>query len=147
MPPIFLDTDILLDVFAERHPFYKNAARVLTLIEKRHITGCTSSLIFANLYYIIRKLRSREAAVTHLRKLQALVTVLAVDERSIHFALNSAFADFEDAIQYYTAKQHHIKYLITRNTKDYKAADKTILTICTAEDYLKLWVASKNSEP
>ena len=70
------------------------------------------------------------------------MTVLAVDERSIDFALNSNFTDFEDAIQYYTARQHHIKYLLTRNTKDYKAADKNIITICTATDYLNLWKAS-----
>lgn len=142
MSPIFLDTDILLDVFAERKPFYGDAAAVLTLIEERHITGYTSSLIFANLFYILRRLRSREAAITHLRKLHALVSILAVDERSIEFALHSSFADFEDAIQYYTAKQHHIKYLITRNTKDFKPADKKIMTVCTAEDYLKLWKAS-----
>ncbi len=142
MSPIFLDTDILLDVFAGRVPFYTDAARVLTLIEERHITGCTSSLIFSNLYYILRKLRSREAAIKHLRKLSLLVTVLAVDHRGINFALNSDFTDFEDAIQYHTAKQHHITYLVTRNIKDYKAADKTVMTIVTAEEYLKLWEAS-----
>lgn len=142
MSPIFLDTDIILDVFAQREPFYKAAARVLTLIEERQIAGYTSSLIFANLFYILRKLSSREAALTHLRQLHSLVTVLAVDERTIDFALNSAFTDFEDAIQYSTAKQHHIKYLLTRNITDYNAADTTVMTICTAEDYLQFWKAS-----
>ncbi len=146
MSSIFLDTDIILDVFAERHPFHEKAARVLTLIEERRITGCTSSLIFSNLYYILRRLRTREIAITNLRKLRSLIDILPVDERSIEFALNSSFTDFEDAIQYYAAKQHHISYLITRNIKDYKAADKKIITVCTAEDYLKLLDASAISE-
>jgi predicted nucleic acid-binding protein len=142
MSPIFLDTDILLDVFAQRDPFYADAARLLTLVEERQVTGCTSSLMFANLFYILRKLTSKEAALIHLRQLSSLVTILAVDERHIHFALTSAFTDFEDAIQYSTAKQHHIKYLVTRNITDYQAADTTIMTICTAEEYLQYWKAS-----
>lgn len=142
MSPIFLDTDIILDVFAKRDPFYEQAAGVLTLIEHRDIIGCTSSLIFSNLYYILRRLRSREVAIASLRKLHSLVDILAVDERGIAFALNSAFTDFEDAIQYHTATQHQIAYLITRNIKDYKAADKKDITVCTAEEYLTLWHAT-----
>lgn len=111
MSPIFLDTDIILDVFAQREPFYKAAASVLTLIEERQITGYTSSLIFANLFYILRKLSSREATLTHLRQLHSLVTVLAVDERNIDFALNSAFTDFEDAIQYFYGKTESYQLL------------------------------------
>ncbi|MCP4666098.1 MAG: PIN domain-containing protein [Deltaproteobacteria bacterium] len=143
MSPIFLDSDIILDVFAKRHPFYEQAARVLTLAETQQIRGCTSSLIFANLYYILRRLKNREIAVSYLRKLQTLVEILAVDAHSIVFSLNSAFPDVEDAIQYFTAKQHHIAYLITRNIKDYKAAEKNVMRVCTAEEYLQLWDAAK----
>jgi predicted nucleic acid-binding protein len=145
MSPIFLDADILLDVFAERRPFYRDAARILSLVEERQIEGCTSALIFAHLYYIIRKLRSRDIALTHLRKLHSLITVLPVDERSIDYALNSAMADFEDAIQFHTAKHHHIKYIITRNTKDYKPERKSNITISTADDYLMLWKSKSNT--
>ncbi len=143
MSPIFLDSDIILDVFAERHPFYDKAARVLTLVETRQIRGCTSSLVFSNLYYILRRLQNRTMAVTHLRKLQAFVDIFAVDEQCIVSALNSAFTDFEDAIQYHTAKQHHISYLITRNIKDYTTVKRRVMRVCTAEEYLQLWQAAK----
>ena len=146
MSPIFLDTDILLDVFAQREPFYGDSASVLTLVEEHHIIGCTSSLIFANLYDILRRLRSRDAAITYLRKLHTLVTVLAVDARTIDFALHSGFTDFEDAIQYHTAIQHQLTYLITRNITDYQAADQTKINICTPTEYLSLWNASLNRQ-
>ncbi len=145
MSPIFLDTDILIDVFAKREPFYHDSAQVLTLVEEQHIVGCTSSLIFANLFYMLRRLRSRDAAMTSLRKLQSLVTVLAVDGRGIDLALSSRFTDFEDAIQYHTAIQHQLAYLITRNTADYKTADQTKITICTPTEYLSLWKASRDN--
>lgn len=132
---VFLDTDIIMDVFAERHPFYEKAAAILTLIDEQQIGGCTSSLIFSNLYYVLRRLRSREIAIFSLRKLHDLLDVLAVNDRDVAFALHSEFTDFEDGIQYHTAIRHHIPYLITRNIKDYKAADETRITVCTPDDF------------
>jgi hypothetical protein len=62
------------------------------------------------------------------------VTVLAVDDKIIGLALNSAFSDFEDAIQYHTALEHNIPMLLTRNLKDYRHSE---ITVMTAESYLK----------
>lgn len=142
MNSLFLDTDIILDVLAERQPFYHDSARVLTLVEERHLIGSTSSLIFANLYYILRRLRSRDAALTYLHKLRSLITVLPVDAQTIDEALHAAFTDFEDAIQYHTAIRHQSRYLLTRNTDDYQSADPDKITICTPREYLVLWNAS-----
>jgi predicted nucleic acid-binding protein len=142
MTPIFLDANIFLDVFSHRSPWYYHAARVLSLVETHQITGCTTSLNFSNLFYIIRKERSHEVAMTHLRQLASFISVLAVDEQIVRSALHSAFTDFEDAIQYYTATQYGIAYLLTRNTKDYKMVDTHIIQAMTAEEYLDLWDAS-----
>lgn len=145
MSPIFLDADIILDVFAERRPFYENAAKLMTFIERKTIVGCTSSLIFSNLYYILRRQKGRNAAISSLRRLHGLIHTLPVDERDVSFALDSSFTDFEDAIQYHAATRHHVTHLITRNLKDYKAVDKRLLSVCTAEDYLKFREASTHS--
>ncbi|MCP4372422.1 MAG: PIN domain-containing protein, partial [Deltaproteobacteria bacterium] len=120
---IFLDSDIILDVFAKREPFYFPAARLFTLIEQKKVAACTSPLVFSNLHYILRRLLSKDAAILHLRTLKTFVSILPVDEQILDLALNSSFSDFEDAIQYYTAKRHNVRSLITRNTKDYPAKD------------------------
>jgi predicted nucleic acid-binding protein len=142
MTSIFLDTNIFLDVFSQRIPFYPYSARVLTLVEQQQIVGYTSSLNFSNLFYILRKQRSRDAALTYLRQLASFIKILAVDEQVITQALHSPFKDFEDAIQYYTAKSQHISCLITRNTKDYASVDRKIMQVVTPEEYLQLWKAS-----
>jgi len=49
-------------------------------------------------------------------------------------ALNSDFSDFEDAIQYFVAIENKIQVLITRNLKDYKTAN---ISIMTAEQFNK----------
>ena len=75
-------------------------------------------------------------SLTNLKYLKSLVDILPVDQNTIEFALNSSFNDFEDAIQYYCAEQNGLKYLITRNKKDYKKAKINILD---AQEYLSMW--------
>ncbi|SLM29354.1 PilT protein domain protein [Desulfamplus magnetovallimortis] len=145
MTLLFLDTDIIMDVFAERDPFYDAAAALLTIIENKQVFGCTSSLIFSNLYYVLRRLRDKTIAIRSLKKLYGLLHILPVEKKNIEFALQSDFTDFEDAIQYHTAVQNGVTHLITRNIKDYKAADRSIVTICTADDYIKIRDASQNT--
>lgn len=135
MLKIFIDSDIILDLFAKREPFFIHAAQLFTLIDQRKVMAHTSPLVFANLHYILRKLKSNEQALQHLRKLKSLVKILPIDEKVIELSLNSKFNDFEDSIQYYTTKATDIKFLITRNKKDYKKAD---ITVCTAEEFLKM---------
>lgn len=133
MERLYIDTDIILDLLMERNPHYVYSAKLFSLIEQGKIEGYVSSLIFSNLFYIIRKLRSNQKAIESLKKLKLLLKVLAVDEKIIELALNSNFKDFEDAIQYYATLQNGIGILITRNKEDYKKSD---IILFTAEEYL-----------
>jgi len=135
MDKIFIDTDIILDLIQQREPFYGDAVRLFSLIEEKKIVGYVSPLIFANLYYILRKADSKTFAVQTLMRLKAIVRVLAIDEKIIELALSSGFRDFEDAIQYYAALGAKLKYLITRNKADYKESG---IIVCTAREYLTI---------
>ena len=138
MHRIFIDTDIILDVFAQREPFYVSAAKLFTLIDRNEIIGYSSPIVFTNIHYILSRLTSKASARSNLRKLKSMIIVLPIDEKTIELALNSDFHDFEDALQYHTAKSHDIKFLITRNKRDYK---KSKISVCTAEEYLKIWAS------
>ena len=122
MDKIFVDSDIILDVIQERE-FYKEAVELFTLIEENKVKGFVSPLIFANLYYILRKYEDNEFARKVLIRLKALFNIVTINEKTIELALSSEFKDFEDAIQYYSALESDINYLITRNKKDYKDLD------------------------
>jgi len=130
---VFIDTDIILDLLTKREPFYPHAARLFSRVETKKLKACVSSLIFANLFYILRKETSAPTAIAILKKLRQLVTVLPVDDKIIAQSLDSGFSDFEDAIQYHTALSKGINYLLTRNVKDYR---KPVITVCTAEEFL-----------
>lgn len=62
-----------------------------------------------------------------------LVEVLPLDNKIIDLAQTSDLKDFEDAIQFFTAIEHHADIIITRNKKDFK---KQNLPILTAKEYL-----------
>lgn len=130
--PVFVDTDIVLDLLARREPFYNAAARLFSLAETGSISLAVSSLTFANLFYIIRKQASAKHAHEVLRNFKQLVTVLSVDDAVIEQALKAGFTDFEDAIQYYTALGAGCSTLLTRNGRHYRKAE---IAVFTAEAY------------
>ena len=143
MEKIFIDSDIILDLFAKRDPFYQDAADLFALAEKGKVKAHVSPIIIANLYYVLRKLRNKEQALRTLHKLKLLVKILPVNEKIIEMALTSEFKDFEDAIEYYTAKEGGITSLITRNIKDYKRAS---ISIMTAGEYLDQFSSRNNQD-
>ena len=130
---IFIDSDIILDLLCKREPFYSFAAEVFTLGDTKKIELVTTSLVFANVFYILRKLLGIEKAKELLRKLRIIISVVSVDEKVVDLALNSKFTDFEDGLQYFTARENDIKIILTRNVKDYKEKE---LLIQTPEEYL-----------
>ena len=132
---VFVDTDIIYDLLAKRDPFYLAAAQLFTLADEGKVQIYISALSLANLHYLISKQRTEEEAKEILRKFKVLVHVAPLNDKIIDLALNSEFSDFEDAIQYYSALQNEIEVLLTRNLKDYR---KVQITVLTAKDFISL---------
>ena len=57
------------------------------------------------------------------------------NEKSIRYAVDLHWSDFEDSVQYSVAKQSHVKAIITRNTKDYSQSQ---IPVYTPVEFLKL---------
>ncbi len=134
MKKVFVDTDIVYDLFSRREPFYEFSARLFTKADRKQVKIYVSSLTFANLNYLLSSLKSEKESRRILSRFKVLVNIVSVDDKIIELALNSEFKDFEDAIQYYCAIESKIKSLITRNLKDYKHAK---ISVMTAEQYVK----------
>ena len=128
MNKVFVDTDVILDLLAERVSFFHFSAVLFTFAEMKKLELYTSPLVLANTFYILRKQLGNNEARNALRKLRILLHVVDSSESIIDKALNSDFADFEDAIQYYTALAHEITVILTRNLRDYKNASVIVQT-------------------
>ncbi len=134
-PNLYLDTNIVLDLLSKREAFYLSASQLFTLADKKQVNLFVSSLSFSIIHFILSKQIGNEKAKEVLRNFKVLVTVLSVDDKIIELALNSHFPDFEDAIQYYCAIENNIEIIITRNIKDYK---KSQISVMTADEFLKI---------
>lgn len=132
---VFVDTDIIYDLLAKRDPHYLAAAKLFTLSDEEKIQISISALSIANIHYLISKQLSSEQAKQILRKFRLLVHIVPLNEKIIDLALNSKFNDFEDAIQYYCATENECDILLTRNLRDYKKAQ---ITVMTALDFINL---------
>ena len=128
MNKLFVDTDVILDLLGQRIPHFHFSAVLFTFAEMKKLELYTSPLILANTVYILRKQLGNDEAKKALRKLRILMHIIDSSEAVVDKALNSDFSDFEDAIQYYTALEHGISVILTRNLRDYKNASVIVQT-------------------
>lgn len=134
MDSVLIDTDVIIDFFLDREPFSDFATEVLSLCERKEITGYVTPVIISNTYYILRTTAKHEKVIEKLRLLMSILDVLSMDKKIIEHALNSNFKDFEDALQNFAAEQNQkVKVVLTRNLKDYK---NSALSVMTPESYL-----------
>jgi predicted nucleic acid-binding protein len=130
---VLCDSNFVLDIFLKRDPFYTPAAILFSKIEEKKICGYLCALSFPTLFYILAKELRRQQAMQILEKLRIVFRVATVDEKVIDLSLVSGFADFEDAVQYYSAVQAPVDCLVTRNKSDYP---KDQLAILSPEEFL-----------
>lgn len=131
-PKVFLDTNILLDLFLER-PGFEDAARVLQAGEDGRIELFCSFLTMANLAFILRKTVPSARLVPSLWQIRSLMKVLPMDDAQLSEACQIDGRDFEDILQAVCAQKGGCTHIVTRNAADFSFSP---LTVCTPEELL-----------
>ncbi len=135
MKNLFIDTNIVIDLLAKREPFYYDAATLFSMADKKQIQLSVSSLTIANTNYILLRQMDGIKSKEILKKLKLLVKILPLDAHIVELALNdAAFSDFEDGLQYFTAKENGQDLIITRNLKDFR---NSLLPTMSAKEYVE----------
>jgi predicted nucleic acid-binding protein len=135
MENVLIDTDVILDFFFDRKPFSDDASQILNLCEKGLVKGFVTSVIISNIYYLLRKTANQRNVIDSLKILMNFIDICNIDKDTILSAMNSDFKDFEDALQNFSAQNDsRISIIITRNTKDFKLSE---LSVMTPEIFLK----------
>jgi predicted nucleic acid-binding protein len=132
---LFLDTNIVIDFLTDRKPFSSEAAKLFDFSEKGEIKLYLSAVSYNNIYYVVKKLSSHKETIKILSSLEEMTEIIDTTSSTIKSALNSKFSDFEDALQYYTAKLNtNINGIVTRNGSDFK---HSLISIFTPEEAIK----------
>jgi predicted nucleic acid-binding protein len=119
---VFFDTNVLLDVILEREPFVEESEKVWYLAGCGKIRGSVSIMSFPNIYYVVRKVRGAEGARSMMTLLRDTFTAVPLDEQILNQAMDAKFSDFEDAIQYFSARRADAECLLTRNVDHFPAS-------------------------
>lgn len=133
MERILVDTNVVLDLLGKREKYLREAQELFTLGDRGDVQLFVSALTIANTYYILSQQLKLPDVHKVIRQFKILVDILPVDDKIIELSLDSGFVDFEDAIQYYSALEHEIGLIITRNQSDFKLSSIPVLS---AKEYL-----------
>ena len=115
----FFDTNVLLDVLANREPFAQDSKAALSLATTHGNVAVASVLSFWNLAYLLRKLLPESARRETLRNLSNLVRPEEVSADDLTEAFDSPCPDFEDAVQIACARATGADVIVTRDTEDF----------------------------
>ncbi len=128
MKKVFVDTNIIIDLIADRRPFSKFAIEIFKMAEEKKLRLYTSSHSIATTHYLLKKYINEKELREVIYSLLDYMQLIAVDIDVIKKGLKSKHKDFEDAIQINCAYAvENLDCIVTRNIKDFKGAEVQIL--------------------
>ena len=134
---LFLDTNILIDITANRTPFSNWAIKIFKDAKRNKWQLYTSKISILTCYYILEKHIGNTHAKRIIKILLNRLNIKDITKRDLLNALSSKFNDYEDAVQHECAKLcDNLDYIITRNKKDFKYS---IIKVLSSEElYLEI---------
>lgn len=132
---VLLDVNVILDFVLQRGGF-ESADKILEWVELGKIRAYTTTSILHLTAYWLNKEYSSWQTKEILLSLVAEIQVIDLGHDATINALHSQMEDIEDSLQYYTALQHRLDYVITRDQELIKSAIP-VLPACTPEEFIK----------
>ena len=119
---LLIDTNIIIDYLADRAPFAAYAEKVIDLCATGEAEGMLTANSATDIYYIIRKVAGRDAALRHMKALFDVLGITDVGRGDILHAMEMDMQDFEDALAAVCAKRASADFIVTRDGKGFKDA-------------------------
>lgn len=120
MTRIFLDANILIAVLNKEYPLFSKAARILSLTENKRFEVFTSPLCLAIAFYFSGKKSGENEARKKISLLSSKLSICNMNAQAVMQTINNPkIHDFEDGLQYHSAKDAGCKVIVTENMSDF----------------------------
>jgi predicted nucleic acid-binding protein len=136
---ILVDTNVLMDIFTRRQPFYTPSAGVWAAVESKVLDGLIAAHSVTTLFYLVERHTNHQQAILAISDLLRVFRVAPVDQKILLQAMALNWRDFEDAVQVCAAIEAGGHYIITRNATGLAGAG---LPVLSPADMLQLLNAS-----
>ncbi|NES41670.1 PIN domain-containing protein [Moorena sp. SIO2C4] len=127
MRRVLFDSDVLLDVLAQRQPFVVASAQALNTVTQEDLEGYVSGHAITNIFYILRRQVGSDVARRLLSTLLQRIQVASITDQVIRAALQSSMTDFEDAVTSEAALALGLDLIVTRNISDFVSSSVPVM--------------------
>ncbi len=124
---ILFDTNIVLDLLLDRHPFSQNAQILFTKVEKAEITGVLCATTVTTIHYLVQKSHSEKHSHDIIQSLLKLFEIAPVTRVVLSEALESDDRDYEDSVLYKSAFYYGADVIVTRDRKGFDKSDIPVM--------------------
>jgi len=120
---IFVDTNIFLDLILKRENFH-DALLIFNAVEKNLFSGVILDITILNIDYVANK--QIKNIKEFIRLINTNFSVVGASNETISKALEIENSDFEDSLQYLSAKSFDCDCIITNDKSFYRADIETL---------------------
>lgn len=118
---IFIDANIILDIFDSNRPFYDYSLKFYSYVMVNKYKLFTSCDIITTLYYVESK-NNKQDALLKIRGVNKIVNVVEFSNKEVELTCklmleDSDYIDLEDTIQYILAKKLNCDLIISNDKK------------------------------
>jgi len=117
---VMLDTNVILDIWLAREPFWRDSAALMARVEKGEIKGCVCPTTITTLHYLAKKVSGEDKARELIAQLTGICEVGSMTGQTIEAALDSSLRDFEDAVIEAVAVKSRAQVIATRDAKHFR---------------------------
>ena len=127
---VFLDANIILDVFDTKRAFHLYSMRVYEYLLKHNHQIFTSCDLITTIYYVLAKI-DKTLALTNVQKIVKTLRLIRFSNEEIELACDlmlrdEEYKDLEDTLQYLLAKKQQCNIILS-NDKNFISKDIEIL--------------------
>ena len=130
---IFYDTNVILDLLANRPGFVDDSEKAINCSGLADNKGLVSALTICDLVYILRKTMTRQEVGQQIDALKEILEIVDVTGVSVVDAFGVDLPDYEDAVQYLAARAARADVIVTRDKPGFAGAQ---IRVCTPKEFL-----------
>ena len=136
---LFLDANVLVSVLNKEYPVFSYSSRILSLIDNKKFKVFTSPICLAIAFYFAEKKSGTDLAKQKMAILSDKLNISLVDKETVLQAVrNKEVNDFEDGLEYYSAKHSKCDCIITEDKDDFYFSE---LEVIDCQSFLEKYFA------
>ena len=125
---LFLDTNVLLDLYEQRHPFYEDVKKLQIMEAMGDAELWCSAKSFTDMFHIMKPRYDSEAIQRAFENSFEFLHICGIDGSDVKGAIDLKRKDFEDCVIDIAAQKTKADYLLTRDASDFGKAKTKVMS-------------------